>query len=251
MKLRTDSPRKTLVILGVFVMSLFFIAAVNSACKKEGAEEQAGTEEAGRAAMIEEGLNTVEGTVKLVHGPFLYIPEAVGFDVVLPAGTDASALEGKKVRLSGEFHRDKPSILSAARIEVLEEGGAAQVFFEKAAEAAEPSFFNQRERESYPVLKLTTTAAADAWEGKGKGRVFGKLEQQGATNVISVSDDKGKPLGKILVDGVSDFAVYSMKKLRLFDSFWFYLEIKESVEAKTRAKSKELFHADVAFTGLY
>ncbi|MEW5902504.1 MAG: hypothetical protein AB1715_13645, partial [Acidobacteriota bacterium] len=58
-------------------------------------------------------------------------------------------------------------------------------------------------------------------------------------------------IGKVLVDGVSDFANYYIKKLRLFDRFWFYLNIKESVDVKVRRRTRELFHADVVFAGLY
>jgi len=42
-----------------------------------------------------------------------------------------------------------------------------------------------------------------------------------------------------------------MRKLRLFDSFWLYLDIKDTVDAKVRTRSKELFRADVIYAGLY
>jgi len=259
MNLRTERPKSAFFILALFALSLLAIAAVNSACGKHAEEGQTETAEEGRAAVIVEGLNTLEGTVKLVHGPFLYIPEIVGFDVVLPAGIDASGLAGRSVRLEGEFHRETPSILTAVRIDVLEEENKYSNFYTKSEGETPLSFFNQHDREGYPALKLTTASASEAWEGKGRGRVFGRLEKrtvteadvQNETNVISVSDEKGNLVGRILVDGISEFAAYGMKKLRLFDSFWFYLEIKESVEAKTRTKTLDLFRADVVFAGLY
>ena len=56
---------------------------------------------------------------------------------------------------------------------------------------------------------------------------------------------------KILVDNETDFARYYIKKLSLFKEFWFYLEVKTTVDVKVRRKSRELFHADVLFAGLY
>jgi hypothetical protein len=69
--------------------------------------------------------------------------------------------------------------------------------------------------------------------------------------MISIADDKGKEIGKVIVDGFTAYANYYVKKLRLFDTFWFYINIKDSVDKKVRPKTKELFHADVVFTGLY
>jgi len=39
--------------------------------------------------------------------------------------------------------------------------------------------------------------------------------------------------------------------LRLFNRFWFYLDIKDTVDKKVRLKTKELFHADVLLAGLF
>jgi len=259
MKLKTDSPKKTIAILGFFILSLFVMAALNSACSKQAGEEQPEAEKAGKVAMIEEGMNTCEGTVKLVHGPFLYVPEIAGFDVVIPADIDASELEGKSVRVEGVFNMEKPSILTAVRIDFREGETRYRNFFEKTGDEVAQPFFNQHDRELYPSLELKTANASDAWEGKERGKVYGRLEKTSAAGegeqrdayAISVSDDKGNTLGTILVDSINDFALYSIKKLRLFDEFWFYLNIKESVESRTRARTKELFHADVVFAGLY
>ena len=62
----------------------------------------------------------------------------------------------------------------------------------------------------------------------------------------------GAESAKIIVDNISEYAsFYLLKKLRLFDKFEFYLNIKDSVPANQRAKAKEIFHADVVFAGLY
>jgi hypothetical protein len=105
-------------------------------------------------------------------------------------------------------------------------------------------------REAVPALAITGTGKADEWEGKPQGKVFGKL-QKGDTNVIVLSDAKGKELAKIVVDSVSVYSNYYIQKLRLFDSFWFYLNVKDSVDAKVRNRTKELFHADVIGAGLF
>jgi hypothetical protein len=77
--------------------------------------------------------------------------------------------------------------------------------------------------------------------------VHGKL----VGSTIIVTDEKGKEVGKILVDSTTEFANYYIQKLKLFDKFWFYIDIKETVDAKVRRKTRELFHADVIFAGLY
>ncbi|HQH46622.1 MAG TPA: hypothetical protein PLQ86_11710, partial [Candidatus Aminicenantes bacterium] len=61
----------------------------------------------------------------------------------------------------------------------------------------------------------------------------------------------GKEVGKVIVDSKSTFAEFYAGKLKLFDKVWFYLNIKDSVDKALRAKSKEMFHADVVFIGLY
>jgi hypothetical protein len=68
---------------------------------------------------------------------------------------------------------------------------------------------------------------------------------------IALADDKGVLIGKVIVDSLNDYAAYYIKKLRLFDSFWFYLKVKDSIDPKTRTATKDLFHADVVFAGLY
>jgi len=67
-----------------------------------------------------------------------------------------------------------------------------------------------------------------------------------------VSDDKGKEIGKILVDSTTDFAKYYIQKLKLFNNrLYFYLNIKDTVDVKVRRRTRELFHADIIFAGLY
>ena len=94
--------------------------------------------------------------------------------------------------------------------------------------------------------------AAD-WEGKGKVKVYGKYipAADKTAAAISVLDDKGKETAKILVDSMSEYSNFYLKKLRLFDKFYFYLTVKDSVPANQRGKAKEVFHADVVFAGLY
>ncbi|MBU1338330.1 MAG: hypothetical protein KKD56_04595 [Acidobacteria bacterium] len=50
---------------------------------------------------------------------------------------------------------------------------------------------------------------------------------------------------------MTDFADYYIKKLRLFNEFWCYLNVKETVDWGTRRRTRELFHADLLFAGLF
>ena len=105
-------------------------------------------------------------------------------------------------------------------------------------------------REGVPVLKITGVAKAEEWEGKGTAKIYGKLVK-GDVNYIVLADDKGKDMAKIIVDSVSTYSNYYIQKLRLFDEFWFYLKVKDSVDKKIRPRTKEIFHADVFGAGLY
>ncbi len=243
---------RTFAILGVLALALILTAG--AACKK--AEETAATNEP--TTTIKEGLNEFEGTVKIASAKYLYIPEIQGMDVLVPGMADLASLDGKAVKVQGEFNRERPSLLVATKIDV-QQDGAYQTVFTRTAEPDFSDYVDLKERENYPLLSIVNINKPDAWEGKAKGKVFGKLQKQtvnegGATKEVTripVNDDKGKLVGYVVVDQFSDYASYYLQKLRLFDSFWFYLNIKSSFDARTRVKTKDLFTADVACIGLF
>jgi hypothetical protein len=53
------------------------------------------------------------------------------------------------------------------------------------------------------------------------------------------------------VDSFSDYAQFYLQKLSLFEQFWFYLEVKDTVEWRARRRTREMFHADVLHAGLF
>jgi len=77
------------------------------------------------------------------------------------------------------------------------------------------------------------------------------LEELDGVYKIVVVDEEDQEVGKILVDSISDFAQYYVKKLGLFDYFWFYVTVKDTVEWSDRRNSRDLFHADIQFAGLF
>jgi hypothetical protein len=259
MKLKPGGLEKTFGIAGIFLLSFLIIASGPVACQKKAAEPAAGEVTGGKVTNVQEGLNEFEGTVKVAYGPYLYVPEFLGFDIVLPQGQSAGELEGKAVRIKGEFKRETSSILLATNLDVKEPGENYKNFYAQSGQEQWPDFLNQRDRNNFPILKIAALNKADAWEGKGQGKVFGKMEKRTVTEGgaqkevvrIALADDKGALIGKVVVDSLNDYAAYYIKKLRLFDSFWFYLKIKGSVDLKTRTATKDLFHADVVFAGLY
>ena len=94
------------------------------------------------------------------------------------------------------------------------------------------------------------------WEGKETVKVYGQLEEitkegQEPVYKIIVLDEKGKQIGRILIDNMTDFARYYLKKLHLYNKFWFYLKVKETVPWRVRRRTRELFHADLVFAGLF
>jgi hypothetical protein len=199
-----------------------------------------------------------EGVVKAAVGKYFYLPTAKGYDIVVQGqieGKDASSLMGKEIVLKGAPLMDEPSLLVADTI-AIKEGGAARNIFTRAEEVKVDDYIGTAARATFPELKITGADKAADWEGKGKGKIHGRLitaksPEGQETYTISVLDEKGKEIGKIIVDSATDFAKYYISKLHLFDRFWLYLTIKDTVDAKVRRRTRELFHADLAFAGLY
>ena len=191
-----------------------------------------------------------EGTATLGLGKYFYLPAAKGYDIYVQGmiqGQDATFLNGKEVKVKGSMYKEEPSVFVADSIEVKDAAGQYQTVFTRAEEVKLENHLHTQERSGFVVLAITKADKSDDWEGKGKAKVHGKL----VANTIVVTDDKGKEVGKILVDSTTEFANYYVKKLNLFDKFWFYLNIKDTVDLKVRRKTRELFHADIIFAGLY
>ena len=192
---------------------------------------------------------TYEGTVKVGLGKYMYLPQARGFDIVAE-GFDGATLVDKEIRLKGALLMDKPSLFRADSIEVKDASGTYSTVYTRSQELTFGDYIDQNARMALPALAITNVNKAEDWEGKGNAKVYGRI-QEGTPTYIVLSDDKGKELGKIIVDGMTDYTKFYLKKLRLFDRFWFYLTVKESIDKKVRPKTKELFHADVTFAGLF
>ena len=253
---------KIAAALGVSVLVVGLILFGSSACKKAAEKTGAPGKGAEAAApgqqgtILVEGVNDVGGTVKSALGKYFYISQLPGFDIVANGpvdGGDATALLGKDVKMKVVFNRETPSLLVAQGIDVQEGPAQVKTVFSKADATIPEDYFTQKNRNDYPELKITGLNKSADWEGKGKSKVYGKLipGPGGQGNDISIQDASGKEIAKVVVDKITEFANYDVKKLRLFDTFWFYLNIKDSVDMKLRAKNKEVFHADVVFAGLY
>lgn len=230
----------------------------NLACKKE-AEEVAEVKEEAKAE--KEGIITFEGKVKVALGKYVFIPQVQGFDIVIQGNLesgDIQTLTDKEVRGEGEFSPENPSLLLANTVEVKEEGKLTNVFTRSEEFMAE-DYLNLQQRNEFEVLKDISYDKKKSWEGKEKAKIQGRWEKQTVTEGeeerevynIAVFNEKGEEIGKILVDNITDFAQYYIKKLRLFDKFWFYISIKDTVDWQIRRRTRELFHADVLFAGLY
>jgi len=174
----------------------------------------------------------------------MYLSTAQGFDIVLP-GFDAATLIGKTIKVKGNLLPEHPPIFLADSVE---SGG--QTIYTRSQEFLAEDFIEMKVRETVPPLTITGVGKPEEWEGKGEGKVYGKL-QKGDVNYIVLSDDKGKDTAKIIVDSIATYPNYYIQKLRLFDKFWFYLKVKDSVDRRDRTRTKEIFHADVVGVGLY
>lgn len=229
------------ILFGLIILTLAF-AGVVFAQESPPGEAQ---EETAAAAVSE-----FEGTVKLGLGKYFYMPAAKGYDVFVQGmiqGQDASSLTDKEVRVKGSMSKEEPQVFIADSIEVKDASGQYQTVFTRSEEPMLGDYMDARARGEFATLAITAYNKSEEWEGKGKSRVYGQMVGQ----AIVINDDKGKLIGRILVDNVSDFANYYIKKLRLFDKFWFYINVKDTVDFKIRRGTLDLFHADVVFAGLY
>jgi hypothetical protein len=239
------------------VFTFVFILAGMVACK--GGEEEEISEI--DAANISEGINVseegvveFEGTVKYTGGNFMYIPKVRGFDVYVQGSLDTGdlvSLEGKDVRGTGEFDPVNTSVLIVNSLEIKDETGEYTPIYTRTEEPVMGNYLDLKARDEYVELKDLQYNDNEGWEGKEKAKVQGKLEQDGENYKISLSNDSGRPSGTILVDNISEVALYYLKKLDIFDTFWFYLNVKETVPWNERRRTRELFHADIIFIGLF
>lgn len=196
------------------------------------------------AAEAVKAVTEFEGTVRAALGRYMYLSTAQGFDIVLP-GFDAATLAGKTIKVKGNLLPDHPPVFLA---DTVESGG--QTVYTRSQEFQVEDFSEMKVREAVKPLTITGINKPEEWEGKGEGKVYGTL-QKGDVNTIVLSDEKGKTLAIIIIDSLSVYSNYYIQKLRLFDKFWFYVKVKDSVDKKLRTKNKEIFHADVFDVGLY
>lgn len=248
--------RKSGIAAVVGVLACLLILSGTTACKKAENAAPAKTVAEKETNAIKEGVNDIAGTVKSALGKYFYVSQLPGFDIAIDGpveGGDAAVLLGKDVKVKAAYSREKFSLLVAQAIEVKEGETQFKSVFAKADAAAPADFFLQKDRPDFAEIKIVNIAKSADWEGKGKGKAFGKIiaSADGKPAAISVVDDKGKETARIVIDSMTDYATYCLKKLRLFDTNWFYFNIKDSVDPKLRAKAKEVFHAEVVFAGLY
>ena len=231
--------------LGITFLVCLLAVLGNMACQKT--EEEAGL-------AVEEGILPFEGMVKVTQGNYLYVPEAQGFDIVVQGllnSGDLSTLIDKEVRGEGEFSPDVPSILVANTIEVKDETGEWSSVFTKTEDVVLDDYLDLRARDGFQVIQELAYNKNEGWEGLENVKVRGQLVEIDGVYKIVVIDEEDQEIGKLLVDSISDFAQYYLKKLGIFDHFWFYVTVKDTVEWNIRRNSRELFHADILFAGLF
>jgi len=238
----TDHKIFRMTIFGLFILAVAGIGAVMAQESAQGETQE--------QTAVAPPATEFEGTATLGLGKYFYLPAAKGYDIYVQGmiqGQDATFLNGKEVRVKGSMYKEEPSVFVADSIEIKDAAGQYQTVFTRSEDAKLESHLRTQERGGFAALVLTKADKSEDWEGKAQAKVKGKL----VGNTIVVNDDKGKEVGKILVDSTTEFANYYIQKLKLFDKFWFYLNIKDTVDAKVRRKTRELFHADVIFAGLY
>ncbi|MBS3818578.1 hypothetical protein KGY73_03630 [bacterium] len=258
----TDGKSEKRKIIPIFGFSLFVFLLIGLgpiACQKKAEE---GSQE---KAEVEKNVREFEGNVKVAVGKFMFVPSLQGFDILVQgqinSGEELTSLEGKEVRGKGKFSPDKPSILVAETIEVKNETGEwVETYTKGEKEVGYGNYLSLSERENYPPLENIVYNEKRTWEDVEKGKVFGKLkkttetqdEKEVTSYSIVVLDEEGNEKGKVIVDNFTDYGLYYVKKLGLFNKMWFYLnDIGETVDWSVRRQTEEMFHAECVFAGLY
>ena len=201
-----------------------------------------------------------EGTVKTAVGKYIYLPEAKGLDIIIAGNIEGGVenLVGKQVKVSVSLLPDKANLAIANSIE-LKDGNNYRNIYTRSGEPDYSDYFPPSFRDQYVALNITNINKPDEWQGKTNVKVYGLLQtseaKQGTATVpvthIVIQDKKGKEIARIIVNNITDYARFYLSKLRLFDRFWFYMNIKDQVDKKVTVKTKEIFSADVVFCGLY
>ncbi|MGD2245050.1 MAG: hypothetical protein PVI11_00730 [Candidatus Aminicenantes bacterium] len=245
-----DSVKK-IHLMGIAVLALLLTVMGSSACKQEGEEVEAGKE---TSVSVKEGMIEFEGTVEVAQGQYIYIPQAQGFDIIVQGALvsgDISSLIDKEVRGEGQFLPEVPSVLVANTLDVKEESGDWTNVFTRSEELSLGDLFDLKTRDEFAKLDELSYDEKEYWEEFEKGKVRGQLEETDGNYKIAVLNDEDSQIGKIVVDNMSDLAKYYVNKLKLFDHLWFYLTIKDTVEWNDRRSTREMFHADILFAGLF
>ena len=121
------------------------------------------------------------------------------------------------------------------------------------------NFIASKLREMSGVQDGMPMVYENAFKVLERAKIYGKLEMVTVTEGeeekeifrIIVLDAMDNEVGKIIVDNFTDFSQYYIKKLRFFDKLLFYFNVKDTVEWRVRRRTRELFHAEVLFSGLF
>jgi len=214
------------------------------------AEKKASSVKADKEEVIE-----FEGTVKAAVGDYIFIPEAGGFDIVIQGSIEVEntdSLEGKQVRGEGKIDQENPSVLIADTLEIKDETDSWRNIFTRTEEVALEDYLGVDQREEFLPIEGLAYDKKDSWEGKEKGKVYGEFSESEEGQKITVYNQEGsETIGEIIVDNMSDFAKFYMEKLSLFEKFYFYVKVKDTVDWSIRRRMREMFHADVVFAGLF
>ncbi len=235
------------LILGLFLaLALALMGSISCQQAEEVVEEE--------TAAMPEGKLVFEGTAKVAVGKFLYLPEAQGFDIVAQGavtGGDLTGLVDQEIKVEGEFASDHPSVLVADTIAVKEASGEYRNVFTRTEELTLEDYLDLQARDAFEALTKPAFNRAEDWEGKDTVKVYGVLERGEDSTRIRVLDDAGKEAGFVIVDSFSDYAEFYLQKLRLFEKFWFYVTVGDTIPFSSRRRSREMFHADLLFAGLF
>jgi len=131
MAIRKSKWDSTPRIFGLTFLAFMIVIAGTFACSK--AEEEAPE----KGVKIEEGKVPFEGTIDVVYGKYIYVPEVQGFDIIIQGSLESgeiSSLEGKEVKGEAHIDSERTSLLIADTIEVKEESGTYRNVFTRTEE---------------------------------------------------------------------------------------------------------------------
>ncbi|MBN2051954.1 hypothetical protein JW756_00450 [Candidatus Woesearchaeota archaeon] len=156
---------------------------------------------------------------------------------------NAKELKGKgQIIVSGNTAPGNPDLTLVEKITKPGDKKKTPALYTK-VQAPDYSDATVADKMGYTWLRNLKFSDKTGWEKQPEAvRVFGRINT--AENYIEILE-KNKPVGKVIVSGINEYASFQLQQFGEENTYMFYLKRGETVQWSERQKTKELFIARV------